>query len=451
MALKSINPYNGEIIREHREWEPEEVQQAIERSDGVFRTWKKSSFETRKEMLLNASGILEKKKDEYAGLITAEMGKPIGEAEAEVLKCAWVCRYYAENGEKFLEKEVIGTDASKSYIVYEPLGTILAVMPWNFPFWQVFRFLAPTLMAGNTSLLKHASNVQGCASAIENLMLESGLPPSVFQNIPVSGSQVASIIDNPAVKAVSLTGSEAAGIDVAVKASQNIKKSLLELGGSNAFIVLDDADLDMAVETGVKARMMNTGQSCIAAKRFIVSKNVFEEFRKRIVTEVKALVVGDPADPVTDIGPLSSEKQAIEVEKQLKRSVEMGAGLITGGDRTGCFIAPAVLTGARPGMPVMDEEVFGPVLSICVVSDEKEAVIMANDTTFGLGATIFTEDIEKGESLAKEIEDGAVFINELVKSDPRLPFGGTKRSGYGRELSKQGIREFVNVKTIFIK
>jgi len=451
MALKSINPYNGEIIKEHREWEPEELQQAIERSDGVFRTWKRSSFETRKDMLLNASGILEKKKEEYAGLITAEMGKPIGEAEAEVLKCAWVCRYYAENGEKFLENEEIGTDASKSYIVYEPLGTILAVMPWNFPFWQVFRFLAPTLMAGNSALLKHASNVQGCASAIENLVLEAGFPPFVFQNIPVSSSQVASIIDNPAVKAVSLTGSEAAGIDVAVKASQNIKKSLLELGGSNAFIVLDDADMDMAVETGVKARMMNTGQSCIAAKRFIVSQNVFEEFRKRIVTEVKALVVGDPTDPVTDIGPLSSEKQAIEVEKQLKSSVEMGARLITGGDRTGCFIAPAVLTGVRPGMSVMDEEVFGPVLAICVVSDEKEAVTMANNTTFGLGATLFTEDIEKGERLAKEIEDGAVFINELVKSDPRLPFGGTKRSGYGRELSKQGIREFVNVKTIFIK
>lgn len=449
--MKSINPYNSQTLGEYPEWGPAEIDNAIKRSERSFESWKNLEFPARAELMRNASGVLKSEKGRLAELITLEMGKPVRESEAEILKCAWVCDYYAENAGSFLSKEVIETDASKSYVVYEPLGPVLAVMPWNFPFWQVFRFAAPNLMAGNTALLKHASNVQGCAREIENVFKEAGFPEFVFQNIPVSSKQVDEMINHSGVKAVTLTGSENAGIAVAVEASRQIKKSVLELGGSNAFIVFKDADLDLAVETATKARMMNTGQSCIAAKRFFVHKDVAGTFIDRIIDSVRSLKKGDPLDPGTEIGPLSSTEQAEEVERQIRQSVKMGAEIKTGGSRTGCFIEPAVLTGMRKGMPVMDEEVFGPVLSVAVFEDENEAIDLANASSFGLGATLFSNDIERAEQLASGIEDGAVFINELVKSDPRLPFGGTKRSGYGRELSRHGILEFVNIKTIYIK
>ena len=451
MILKSINPYSNELIKEFEEYPEAKLDEILIRSEYAFAKWKRTDFASRETLMKNAARLLLKNINEYAGAITSEMGKPIKESRAEIEKCAWVCEYYAENAASFLREELVDTDADKSFVRYEPLGTILGIMPWNFPFWQVFRFAVPTLMAGNTVLLKHASNVQICAKHIEDIFNQSGFPEAVFTNLVVGSGRVEKIIRHDCVKAVSLTGSEYAGQKVAETAGNEIKKSLLELGGSNAFVVLEDADIEKAVETGIKARMMNGGQSCIAAKRFIIHKKVIGRFIGLFCEGLQRLKQGDPSVETTDIGPLVNVQQAEAVEQQVRKSVGMGAKLIAGGTRDKAFFAPTLIADVKPGMPLFDEEVFGPVAPVILFSDTEEAIRLANMTKFGLGVSLFTSNLKKAAELVSEFDDGAVFINSLVKSDPRLPFGGTKRSGFGRELALQGIREFVNVKTVYIK
>ena len=451
MVLKSTNPFTNKLIEEFEEVPEAALQEKLNRSLLAFEEWKRSDFIHRKLLMNNAAAILTENIAVFAATITAEMGKPVSESRAEVEKCAWVCNYYADNGEQFLKPDNIVTDAYQSYVCYEPLGPVLGIMPWNFPFWQVFRFAAPALMAGNSVLLKHASNVQGCARHIENIFIKSGFPKELFTNLVIGSARIGNIIGHDAVKAVSLTGSEAAGEKVAEAAGRNLKKSLLELGGSNAFVVLEDADIEKAAITGARARMMNAGQSCIAAKRFIVHTKISDRFIKLFVDQLNKLKSGDPADPETTIGPLASVQQAEAVEIQVKKSVDMGARIIHGGTRTNAFYSPTILINVKPGMAVFEEEVFGPVAPVIIAGDAREAITLANQTKFGLGVSVFTNDLEKAKRLVSEFRDGAVFINELVKSDPRLPFGGTGRSGYGRELAVQGIREFVNVKTVCIK
>lgn len=451
MSLKSTNPCTGQVIEEFKEFSGRELESIIVNSGEAFEIWKKTSFSTRNTLIKKVSGLLIENMDQYARAITGEMGKPISESRAEIKKCAWVCEYYAENAERFLSPESVDTDADKSYVNYEPLGTVLGIMPWNFPFWQVFRFAVPTLVAGNTVLLKHSSNVQICARIIENIFSEAGFPDSVFCNLVIGSGKVKKIIEHEAVKAVSLTGSEFAGQQVAEIAGRVTKKVLLELGGSNAFVVLDDADVEKAVEIGIKSRMQNAGQSCIAAKRFIVHEKISERFIDLFREGLKKLKQGDPMAEETDLGPLASISQAEWVAEQVRISVEMGARMIAGGKPHKAFYTPALLTDVRAGMPVFDEEVFGPVAPVIIAGNTAEAVSLANQTNFGLGVSLFTNDLERAEKLVYEFNDGAVFINDLVKSDPRLPFGGTKHSGFGRELSIQGIREFVNVKTVYIK
>ena len=450
MALKSINPYTNRVIEEFDEFSDYILNQVMNRSAGAFKTWKKSDTGLRRSLMLEVSRLLLENVTEYAGSITAEMGKPIAESKAEIEKCAWVCEYYANNAGDFLRPETVKTDATESYVQFEPLGPVLGIMPWNFPFWQVFRFAVPTIMAGNTVLLKHASNVQICARHIENVFLKAGFPRGVFQNLVLGSDKIEKIIENDIIRAVSLTGSESAGRKVAEAAGRKIKKSLLELGGSNSFIVLDDADLEKAAETGVKARMQNAGQSCISAKRFILHEKIAEQFISLFNKKLLSLRTGDPASLETDIGPLASIQQAENVGRQVSRSVEMGARIITGGYPDGAFYPPTLLTDVRPGMPVFDEEVFGPVAPVIIVRDAMEAVALSNLSNFGLGVSLFTRDAEKARSMIPEFDEGSVFINSLVKSDPRLPFGGIKGSGYGRELALQGIREFVNIKTVYI-
>ncbi|TAL72536.1 MAG: NAD-dependent succinate-semialdehyde dehydrogenase [Bacteroidetes bacterium] len=451
MSLKSINPYTNRTIEEFEEYSERKLGELLNHSGDAFEKWKRTEFRYRKSLMNKVSRLLIKNKIEYAESVTAEMGKPISESKTEVEKCAWVCDYYAKNTEIFLREEPVETDADMSFVNYEPLGTILGIMPWNFPFWQVFRFAVPTLMAGNTVLLKHASNVQICARHIENIFTGAGFPSSVFINLVIGSDRVEKIIENEIVKAVSITGSEFAGQKVAEIAGRNSKKTLLELGGSNAFVILADADMEKAVEIGIKARMQNAGQSCIAAKRFIVHEKVSEKFIALFKEKLEILHPGDPTKEETKLGPLATIQQAETVEKQVKVSVDMGAKVIAGGIRENAFFQPTLLTGVRPGMPVFDEEVFGPVAPVIIAKDTAEAVALANHTKFGLGVSIFTNDLKKARDLVHEFNDGAVFINALVKSDPRLPFGGTKHSGYGRELSVHGIREFVNIKTVYIK
>jgi succinate-semialdehyde dehydrogenase / glutarate-semialdehyde dehydrogenase len=451
MSLRSINPFTCQVIEEFEEFSDATIQKILKNSVLAFEKWKQSDFSSRQSLFRKTAGILIDNIKELSLPITLEMGKPITESEAEVEKCAWVCNYYAENGEYFLREEPVETDAFMSYVRYEPLGVILGIMPWNFPLWQVFRFAVPAMMAGNTVLLKHASNVQRCARNIEKVFIRSGFPPNVFCNLAIGSEKVGKVIENEAVKGVSLTGSETAGQRVAEIAGRNLKKSLLELGGSNAFLVLEDADIEKAAEIGVRARMANAGQSCIAAKRFIVHKSICEKFIERFLYHAGKLKQGDPTDYKTNIGPLSSVQQAITVEGQVKKSVEMGARILTGGIRSDAFYSPAVLMDVRPGMPVFDEEVFGPVAPVTIAGDTSEAVSLAQMTKFGLGVSLFTNNLDRVAELAAEFKDGAVFINDLVRSDPRLPFGGTGRSGYGRELSIQGIREFVNIKTVYAK
>jgi succinate-semialdehyde dehydrogenase / glutarate-semialdehyde dehydrogenase len=451
MAFKSINPANGQTIATYTEHSERQAGEILTAAQQAFHPWMEVPLEERCALLRNAARLLRDHKGRYAERMTLEMGKPITESEAEIEKCAWVCDYYAENAPRFLADEPIETDASESYVSFDPLGTVLAIMPWNFPFWQVFRFVAPTLTAGNTALLKHAPNVFGCAQDIEGLFLEAGYPEGVFQNLLIHHDRVEKVIEHDTVKAVTLTGSERAGKAVAEAAGRNLKKSVLELGGSNAFIVLEDADMESAVETAVSARMMNSGQSCIAGKRFILVGEAYNRFLPPFIEKVKAIRSGDPMDRETEIGPLARKDLADTLHQQLTESVKLGAVIETGGDQDGAYHEPTVLSGIRPGMPAFDEETFGPLAAVIRAENEEEAYRLAANSRYGLGATVFTTDVARAKNQAKRIPDGAFFVNELVKSDPRLPFGGTKMSGYGRELSREGIHEFVNKKTVYIR
>jgi len=451
MILKSINPFINEVIAEFPEFSDSQTEELLKKAAEASEAWKKTSFSERMALMLRVSELLRDNVERYAGIITSEMGKPIKESKAEVEKCAWVCEFYAENAENFLKSEVIKTDADISYVIYEPLGTILGIMPWNFPFWQVFRFAVPTIMAGNSIMLKHASNVQMSARLIEDIFVEAGSQEHLFTNLVLGSGKMEKVISNNIVKGVSLTGSEFAGEKVAETAGRNLKKSVLELGGSNAFLVFEDADIEKAVETGIAARFQNAGQSCIAAKRFILVRKISDQFLRNFLEKVKKLKTGDPFRQDTDIGPLASISQAEKVEQQVRDSVSLGAGLIAGGGCEKALFEPSVVINVRPGMPLFDEEVFGPVAPVIIAENREHAIALANDTKFGLGVSVFTNDQDRYEDLARKFHDGAVFINGLVKSDPRLPFGGTRRSGFGRELAVHGIREFVNVKSVWIR
>ncbi|MEP7266550.1 MAG: NAD-dependent succinate-semialdehyde dehydrogenase [Saprospiraceae bacterium] len=451
MKFKSINPYNEEILNEFQEHTLTEINAILNQAEEGFKKWRATTFSSRAEIMKRVAALLVQNVDTYAKTITLEMGKPLMESKAEVKKCAWVCEYYAEEAEKMMALKTIKTDAFESYVTHEPMGCILAIMPWNFPFWQVFRFAAPALMGGNVGLLKHASNVFGCAVHIENIFKEAGAPLGAFQNLFLHHDKVEYLLAQDVVKAVTLTGSEIAGASVASIAGKNIKKSLLELGGSNAFVVLADADLDNAVSVGVNARMLNSGQSCIASKRFIVHESVYEEFVGKFTKIVSQLKAGDPIEEGTKIGTLARKDLADTLKKQVDESVQMGALIKIGGHQKNAFFEPTVLTNITRDMPVFKEETFGPVAPIMKFKNIDEAFELANDSQFGLGVSVFTKDLDKLKPYISKINDGAFFVNDLVKSDPRLPFGGTKKSGYGRELSQEGILEFVNVKTVYIK
>jgi len=451
MAFYSINPHTGKTIREFSEDSRNDVDQKISRADRCFQNWKTVPIADRSYLLIALADRLRNQNRKLAELATLEMGKPIKQAEAEVEKCAWLCEHYAKNGSRYLADHKIESDGSQSWVSYEPLGVILGVMPWNFPYWQALRFAVPTILAGNTALVKHASNVQGCAGEIQQLFESSGFPAGAYQNLRISSEEVARVIENDAVKATSLTGSEKAGSAVAQKSGSEIKKSLLELGGSNAFIVLADADLEKTADLCVNARMQNNGQSCIAAKRIILEKTIAEKFTNMLVERIENLKVGDPMDEDVYVGPVAREDLAAELEKQMDESIRKGASLEIGGERNKAHFSPAIIKDVKPGMPAFDEETFGPLLSLIEANSAEHAIELCNLSKFGLGATICSADTDKAIKLAKKVEDGAVFINELVKSDPRLPFGGTKISGYGRELGEFGIREFVNIKTYYVK
>ncbi len=453
MAIQTLNPTTEELVKNFEEMSVEQVEEIVQKSNNVFHEWRRKSFAERSELMHKVATILREKKREFGEIMTLEMGKPIKQAEAEAEKCAWVCDYYAENAEGILQKEFISTDASESYVQFDPIGVVLAVMPWNFPFWQVFRFAAPALMAGNVGVLKHASNVPMCAEAIENIFHEAGFPDGAFKNLPISSRTVRYVIDHKFVKAATLTGSENAGKNVAERSGRNLKKTVMELGGSDPFIILPDADLEKASSVAVTARMINNGQSCIAAKRFIVTEAVYDEFLELFVNKMKAVKIGNPMDEETELGPLARKDLMLELDEQVKKSVNAGAEILTGGkplEGKGFFYPPTVLVNVHKGMPAYEEELFGPVASVIKAKDEEDAIRIANDTLFGLGASLWTKNTEHAKELAKEIESGSVFINGLVKSDPRLPFGGVKISGYGRELSHYGIKEFVNIKTVWI-
>jgi succinate-semialdehyde dehydrogenase / glutarate-semialdehyde dehydrogenase len=451
--MQSVNPFNNQTLADYKEMSSDEVLSIINKTFKSWQSWKNTSFTYRSNLMLNAASVLRSRKKDLSELITLEMGKLIVEADGEVEKCAWVCEYYAKHAEEILADEPIVTDGQKSMAVFQPIGPVLAVMPWNYPFWQVFRFAAPALMAGNAGLLKHASNVQGCALAIEKVFVEAGFPEDIFKSLIIGASEVENVIANPKVRAVTLTGSEYAGSQVASAAGKYLKKSVLELGGSDPFIVLADADLNEAVRLGVKSRMLTSGQTCISAKRFIVVEEIAGVFLSKMKDEMGKYLPGNPIDPATTMAPLSKRNFVEEVHKQIEKSIKMGAKCILGGqlEQSGCFYQPTILTNVTPEMPVFKEETFGPVAAVIIVKDENETIEVANNSLFGLGAAIWTNDIKKGEKLARKIEAGAVFINGLVKSDPRLPFGGIKNSGYGRELSDYGIKEFCNLKTIWIK
>lgn len=454
MPITTLNPATGKIIKEFTSHTSEEVKNFIDHSNNTFLEWKLTNYSERRRLMNCASEILMKDKQKYGSILTLEMGKPITQAIAEVEKCAWVCKYYADNAEEILKEEVIKTDASESYVRFDPLGVVLAVMPWNFPFWQVFRFAAPAIMAGNTAVLKHASNVPMSALAIEQIFLEAGFPSYVFKTLLIGSDLVDEIISNPKIKAVTLTGSEPAGKHVAQLCGTYLKKTVLELGGSDPFIVLDDANLDNAVNVAVTARIINNGQSCIAAKRFIVVDSVFDEFKEKFVKRMKSIVVGDPMNSETELGPIAREDLLFELIDQVNKSVELGAEILCGGKiipREGFYFEPTILSNVKKGMLAYDDEIFGPVASLIHANDEDDAIKIANDTIFGLGASLWTENINRAKILAGKIESGSVFINGMVKSDPRLPFGGIKNSGYGRELSNYGIKEFLNIKTVWIK
>lgn len=454
MKLESINPATGETINSYEENTPEELSEILQKTHDAFLLWRKTSFSARATCMNEAKKILLAKKDEFAKFMAMEMGKPIAQGRAEVAKSALGCEFYAQNAEKFLQHEMIPTEAIKSYVAFEPIGIVLAVMPWNFPFWQVFRFAAPALMAGNAGVLKHAANVTGCALAIEQVFRLAGFPEHLFRSLILDSKHVAGIIADPRVKAVTLTGSTRAGQAVASQAGAALKKCVLELGGSDPFIVLADANLEQAVEIAVQARMVNSGQSCIAAKRFIIVQSLKKAFEEKMVEKMRVLKMGDPLQEKTEVGPLARIDLRDQLHQQVQQSISKGAKLLCGGEipsLPGAFYPPTVLTDVKKGMPAYEEELFGPVASIIPVKDEAEAIFVANDSVFGLGATICTQDLERGAEIAThEIESGTCFVNAQVRSDPRLPFGGIKESGYGRELSHFGIHEFVNIKTVAI-
>jgi len=454
MAIATINPATGEVIKTFQPLSEAEIEKKLQLAVKIFKQERKTAFAVRAQRMLKAAEILERDKEKFAHLMTLEMGKTYKSAVAEAVKCTTACRYYAENTERFLADEVVETGAKKSFIRYLPLGPILAVMPWNFPFWQVIRFAAPALMAGNVGLLKHASNVPQCALAIEGIFLEAGFPEGAFQTLLIGSGQVDSILNDPRVVAATLTGSEQAGIQVGIGAAKRIKKVVLELGGSDPFVVMPSANLEAAVNTAVQARIQNNGQSCIAAKRFIVAEPIADEFERKFVAKMQSLKIGDPFDEPTELGPLSTPDGVKDLERDVDKTLKAGAKLLTGGHALkgpGNFFAPTVLTNIPKDSPAYSEEFFGPVASIFRVEDIDEAIRIANDVRFGLGSSIWTNDEKERERFINEIEAGMVFFNKMVASDPRLPFGGVKASGHGREMSKVGIREFVNTKTVWIE
>jgi succinate-semialdehyde dehydrogenase/glutarate-semialdehyde dehydrogenase len=454
LAIATINPATGELLKSFEPLTASEIEEKIRAAEQRFPEFRALTFAERGRMMMKAADLLEAEKNELAKLMTLEMGKTYRSAVDEAVKCAWACRYYAENAEKFLADEVIETSAKKSYIRYQPMGIILVIMPWNYPFWQVFRFIAPGLMAGNVGLLKHASNVPQCALKIEDLLLQAGFPPGAFQTLLIGSNKVDGILADPRIAAATLTGSEEAGVKVGAGAASRIKKVVLELGGSDPFIVMPSANLEEAVATGVKARTLNNGQSCIAAKRFIVADGIADKFEQAFVEKMHALRLGDPFDEKTDVGPLATADAVQSLHADVQKSVDCGAKVLTGGKPAklpGNFYLPTVLTNIPENSPAYREELFGPVASLFRVKDLDEAIRVANDSRFGLGASAWTSDANEQERFINELEAGMVFINQMVASDPRVPFGGVKRSGYGRELSTFGIREFANVKTVWVK
>ncbi len=448
--ITTINPYNEKVIKVYNWDTPSQIKTKLKLADDVFNTWKEKDIKERTELLSEVSNLLEQRIDYLSELITLEMGKPIKESIAEINKCIFLCDFYVVNAESFLADQIIDTDAHESFISYDPLGVILAIMPWNYPFWQVFRFAVPTLTSGNTALLKHASNVSGCALAIQEIFEDAGYPKGCFQTLLTNHEAVENLLKDDIIKAVSLTGSEKAGRHIAKIAGENLKKSVLELGGNNACIVLDDANLDKYLDTMVKARMQNTGQSCIAAKRFIVTKGIYNEFVGKFTDKVKDLKFGNPLEKDTEIATMAREDLALDLEKQVNDAIEKGAKVIIGNTRDKAYFKPTVLTQVSEEMAVFKEETFGPVAPIFKVDNLEDALKLATNSKFGLGTMLFTENIEEAMHTISKIPDGAFFINEMVKSDPRLPFGGTKASGYGRELSMEGIHEFVNIKTVYV-
>ncbi len=454
MTIESVNPATGEVLQSFAEMSAADVESALARTHDCFAAWRQTSWARRTELMNSLAAVLEKNAGLYARLMAYEMGKPVRQGQAEVEKCAWVCRYYAQWGEQFLETETIATDARHSFVTFQPLGVVLAVMPWNFPFWQVFRFAAPALMAGNVGVLKHASNVPQCALAIEDAFCQAAFPPGVFTNLRIGSGQVADVIRHPLVAAITLTGSTDAGKQVARTAGEALKKTVLELGGSDPYLILHDADLEEAVKACVTARMINSGQSCIAAKRFLVVEPCRAQFEQLMVEQMRWQKVGDPLEEETTVGPLARRDLRESLHQQVKASVEQGATCLLGGEipaGSGAYYPPTVLTNVGQGMPAYQEELFGPVAAIIPVADDAEAIARANDSSFGLGAAVFTRDLDEGTRIAtQQLQAGSCFVNTFVRSDPRLPFGGIKQSGYGRELSHFGIREFVNIKSVYV-
>jgi succinate-semialdehyde dehydrogenase / glutarate-semialdehyde dehydrogenase len=453
MPFKSINPATGEMLKEFGAFDEKEIEKRLQRAEHAFEHHRRNPIPVRAELMLAAASLLDREKTELARTITLEMGKLLKAAIEEVEKCARGCRYYAENAERFLEDEPAQTSAARSFVRYEPLGAVLAIMPWNFPFWQVFRFAAPALMAGNVALLKHAANVPQCALAIEDIFCRAGFGEGIFQTLLIGAEQVEKLISDWRIKAVTLTGSDRAGSAVAATAGREIKKTVLELGGSDPFIVMPTADLESAISTGVKARTINSGQSCIAAKRFFLADAIYDKYLDAFVQRMRALKIGDPLEDSTDIGPLATEQILTGVHEQVQKAIGAGAKLLTGGNRVagpGFFYEPTVLVDVPKNSSAYREEVFGPVASVFRVRDEAEAIELANDHIFGLGASVWTNDAKQQELFVSELETGMVFINAMVASDPRLPFGGVKRSGFGRELGAVGMREFMNTKTVWI-
>ncbi|MCB9045771.1 MAG: NAD-dependent succinate-semialdehyde dehydrogenase [Chitinophagales bacterium] len=453
--ITSVNPATGAVIAEYKIDNEQKIERSLKAAHKAYEGWRATTFRERSALLKRIAAVIKKNKKMLAELATAEMGKPIAQSIAEVEKCAMNMEFYAKNGPGFIADEIVATEASKSYVSYQPIGVVLAIMPWNFPYWQVFRAMGPILMAGNAMVLKHASNVTGCAKAIEKVLKDAGAPKGLFHTLVVPGAQVEPVIKHPAIAAVTLTGSTDAGKKVASVAAAHIKKQVLELGGSDAYIVLEDADMELAVETCVRGRLVNTGQSCVCAKRFIVEKSVRKEFEQKMTEQMEASTYGAPMDKNNRIGPMSRKDLRDELHKQVQDSIAKGAKLLCGGyipEGDGAYYPPTVLTNVKKGMPAYDEELFGPVAAIIEAKDEEHAIKLANDSIYGLGSGIFSKNVKKAEKIAAtQIQAGNCFVNAFVHSDPRLPFGGVKQSGYGRELSIFGIREFTNVKTVFIK